>query len=166
MLTSPIEFAFASWRRGTRFGNDASRAGIHSSDKHSMTNDSRKIAHSSCRKAIDPYITPRPMSAMTMMCLRLMRSTKIPAKGPNKMAGSVRATITPPTARPAAFDELGERSATREVTATKPTQSPSDEIDIAASRRENAGSVRRSLRVADLVPRSAATSSANVDTGR
>ena len=48
VLTSPIEFAFASWRRGTRFGSDASRAGVHRSERHSIANDSRKIAHSSC----------------------------------------------------------------------------------------------------------------------
>ena len=43
MLTSPIEFAFASCRLGTRLGNDASRAGVQSSEKHSITNDSRKM---------------------------------------------------------------------------------------------------------------------------
>ena len=40
-LTSTSEFAFASWRRGTRFGSDASRAGPQSNDRHSITNDSR-----------------------------------------------------------------------------------------------------------------------------
>ena len=41
VLTSPIEFAFASCRRGTRFGSEASRAGVHSSERHSIANDSR-----------------------------------------------------------------------------------------------------------------------------
>src|SRR4029077_18135665 len=43
-LTSPIEFAFASCRLGTRLGNDASRAGVQSSEKHSITNDSKKMS--------------------------------------------------------------------------------------------------------------------------
>jgi hypothetical protein len=40
-LTSTREFAFASCRRGTMLGNDASRAGPQSNDRHSITNDSR-----------------------------------------------------------------------------------------------------------------------------
>ena len=55
---------------------------------------------------------------------------------------------------------------TSDVTATNPTQSPRDDTVIAASRRENPWCVRRSLRVADLVPRSAATSSAMLATSR
>src|SRR4029077_4858413 len=43
VLTSPIEFAFASCRLGTRLGSDASRAGVQSSEKHSITNDRRKM---------------------------------------------------------------------------------------------------------------------------
>ena len=102
MLTSPIEFAFASWRRGTRFGNDASRAGVHRRERHSIAKDSRKIAHSSCTKAIEAYIMPRPMSAKIMICLRFTRSTSAPAIGPNRIAGSILAVITAPIARPAA----------------------------------------------------------------
>ena len=48
---------------------------------------------------------------------------------------------------------------TREATATKPTQSPSEETAIAARSLEKEGWVRRSLKVADLVPRRAAISS-------
>ena len=40
VVTSPSEFAFASWRLGTRFGSEASRAGVHSSERHSITNES------------------------------------------------------------------------------------------------------------------------------
>ncbi len=54
MLTSPIEFAFASCRRGTRFGSDASRAGVQSSEKHSITNDSRKMTPRRWTNAIVP----------------------------------------------------------------------------------------------------------------
>jgi hypothetical protein len=50
------------------------------------------------------------------------------------------------------------------VTATKPTQSPSDDTDIAARSREYPGWVIRSLSVADRVPRIAATSSAKLAT--
>jgi hypothetical protein len=37
---SAIEFAFASWRRGTRLGRDASRAGPQTSERLSIKNDS------------------------------------------------------------------------------------------------------------------------------
>ena len=159
VLTSPIALAFASCRLGTMFGSDASRAGVHSSERHSITNESRKIAHSSPRKAMAAYITARPRSARIMICLRSVRSTRAPANGPNNTAGSMRAVITAPTARPAAA-VVPDSLVTSEVTAMNPTQSPSDETVIAASSRENAGCVSRSLRVAARVPRSAATSSA------
>src|SRR4029079_8265818 len=96
------------------------------------------------------------MSAMIMICLRLNRSTNAPATGPNTNAGNVRATITPDTASAAVPPP---RLATIEVTATKPTQSPNDDTDIAASRRANVRLVSRSLMVAGRVPRSSATSS-------
>ena len=35
----PSELALPSWRRGTRFGSEASRDGVHSSEKHSIAND-------------------------------------------------------------------------------------------------------------------------------
>ena len=111
-----------------------------------------------------PYNAPRAMSAAIMIFLRSNRSTSAPANGPKRIAGSILAVMTPPTARP--FVVFPDRLATREVTATNPTQSPSDDTLIAASSRENPGWVRRSLRVADLVPRSAATSSAMLDTSR
>ena len=118
--------------------------GVHSSEKHSIANDSRKIAQSSPMNAIDAYITPRPRSAMIMICLRSTRSTSAPAIGPNRTAGSMRAIITPLTANPAlAADPTAWSPAT--VTATNPTQSPSDETLIAASSRENAGWVSRSF---------------------
>ena len=99
-----------------------------------------------------------------MIFLRSNRSTNAPANGPKRIAGSILAVITPPTANPAVV--IPDRLATSEVTATNPTQSPSDDTVIAASRREKPGFVRRSLRVADLVPRSAATSSAMLATSR
>ncbi len=147
------------------FGSDASRAGVHSNDRHSIANDSRKIAHSSPRNAIEAYITARPTSARIMICLRSTRSTSAPANGPNRMAGSMRAVITAPTASPAAA-VVPDSRVTSDVTAMNPTQSPSDETVIAASRREKAGWVSRSLRVAARVPRSAATSSATEATSR
>ena len=128
----------ASCLRGTRFGRDASRAGVHKSEKHSIANEIRKMSQSRPTNAIDPYMTPRAMSATIMICLRSNRSTSTPASGPNRIAGSIRAVITPPTASPFAA-ALPERLATSDVTATNPTQSPSDDTDIAASSRENAG---------------------------
>ncbi len=100
-----------------------------------------------------------------MIRLRSTRSTSAPAIGPNSTAGSMRAVITAPIANPAVATDPESR-VTRVVTATNPTQSPSDEIVIAASRRENAGWVSRSFRVAARVPRSAATSSATEATTR
>ena len=41
------------------------------------------------------YRQPRAMSEVIMIVLRLTRSTSAPATGPNRIAGSVRATITP-----------------------------------------------------------------------
>ena len=81
------------------------------------------------------------------------------------MAGSMRAVITAPTASPAAA-VVPDSRVTSDVTAMKPTQSPSEETVIAASRREKAGWVSRSFRVAARVPRSAATSSATEATSR
>jgi len=71
----------------------------------------------------------------------------------------MRAVITAATAKDAVATDPASR-VTNEVTATNPTQSPREDTVIAASSRENDGWVRRSLSVADLVPRRAATSSA------
>jgi len=53
VVMSPSEFALASWRRGTRLGRDASRAGVHRSEKHSITNETRKIAYNGPRNGIN-----------------------------------------------------------------------------------------------------------------
>ena len=53
VVISPIELALASCERGTMFGIDASFAGVHRSERHSMTNDSPKIAHSVGMNGID-----------------------------------------------------------------------------------------------------------------
>ena len=55
--------------------------------------------------------------------------------------------------------------ATSEATATNPIQSPIDDTSIARHRRENDGWVRRSLKLAGLVPLSAAISSATLAMG-
>ena len=94
-MIRPSEFAFASWRRGTRFGSEASRAGVHSSEKHSITNETAKIIQSGPRNGISAYSAPREMSAVIIRVLRLTRSTIAPAIGPNRIAGSILATITP-----------------------------------------------------------------------
>ena len=73
----------------------ASRAGVHSSEKHSITNETAKIIQSLPRKGMSAYSAPREMSAVIISVLRLTRSTIAPATGPNRIAGSVRATITP-----------------------------------------------------------------------
>ena len=145
-------------------GSDASRAGVHNSEKHSITNDSRKMTPRRWTKAIVAYSAPRAMSAAIMIFLRSNRSTNAPANGPNRIAGSILAVMTPPIARPLVL--MPDKLWTSDVTATNPTQSPRDDTVIAASRRENPWFVSRSLRVADLVPRSAATSSAMLATSR
>ena len=99
------------------------------------------------------------MSAVIISCLRSTRSTIAPAKGPKRNAGAIRAIITTATEPSAAVCDPASR-ATSEVTATNPTQSPREETPMAAASREKAGWVSRSRSVADLVPRSAATSSA------
>ena len=52
--SSTAELAFASCRRGTNCGSDASRHGVQSSAKHSTPNDSGKIIHSLGTNAIAP----------------------------------------------------------------------------------------------------------------
>jgi hypothetical protein len=115
------------------------------------------------RKTIAAYIAPRERSAVIMIRFRSTRSTSAPASGPSRTAGSVRAIIRPATANPAVAVPAA-RSVTSEVTARNPTQSPSEDTDIAARSRANGGWVIRSRRVAERVPRSAATSSATLDT--
>src|SRR5262245_580375 len=102
------------------------------------------------------------MSAVIISVLRLNRSTKAPAIGPNSRAGNMRAAMTPATAyAPPASPPL---LATRAATATNPTQSPNELTVCAISSLLNAGWVMRSLKVAGRVPRSRATSSAKLDT--
>ena len=108
------------------------------------------------------YSAPRETSAVIIRVFRSKRSTNAPAIGPNSSAGSIRAAITPAIANaPAASPPLAATSA---VTATNPTQSPNELTVCAISSLENAGAVTRSLKVAGRVPRSAATSSAKLDT--
>src|SRR4029450_6305312 len=101
------------------------------------------------------------MSAVIIRVLRLTRSTIAPAIGPNRIAGSVRASMTPAIAYAPASPPLLGPSA---VTATTPPQPPNELTVCAASSLEKAGWVIRSLKVAGRVPRSAATSSAKDDT--
>src|SRR5688572_22011575 len=79
--------------------------------------------------------------------------------GPNRIDGSSRASITPATAVPPTRAPPASL-ATSEATATKHTQSPRDDSNIACHRREKEGWVSRSLRVAGLVPRRRDISSA------
>ena len=92
------------------------------------------MAHNRWKNAIERYIAPRATSAPIMIRLRSNRSTRVPAMGPNRNAGRVRAIITPDTASDAV---VPPRLTTIDVTATNPTQSPNDETDIAASSRAN-----------------------------
>ena len=111
--------------------------------------------------AIDRYRVARPRSAAIMIFLRSSRSISEPAIGPNRNAGSVRASITPEIASDA---DAPPMPCTIAVTATNPTQSPNDDTDIAASSRANGPWVSRSRSVAGRVPRRAATSSVIDDT--
>src|SRR5437016_1108455 len=157
-------FAFSSCRRGTMFGIEESLAGPHTSERHSMKNDNAKMAASAWRNGIDAYMTPRAMSAVIMRRLRSIRSTSTPANGPNRIEGRRRDTIMPATAKALAAGPLS-RLETSAATATKPTQSPSDDTVIAAISLEKVGWRNRSFRVAGLVPRRAAMSSATLATG-
>ena len=165
VLTRPSEFAFASWRRGTRFGSDASRAGVHSSDRHSITNDSSEDREERRRGTASARTSRRADVGgdHDRACGRV-RSTRAPANGPNRIAGSMRAVMTAATAqrgggggRASLRDERGHRDEPDPV-------AERGDRHRAPSRRENAGWVRRSLKVAARVPRSAATSSAKLDT--
>ena len=55
VVMRPSEFAFASCRLGTRFGSEASREGVHNSEKHSIANEtapSYKAFDEAYRKAM------------------------------------------------------------------------------------------------------------------
>src|SRR5262245_13217936 len=101
------------------------------------------------------------MSAPIISRRRSRRSTNTPAIGPNRKAGKVRASITPEIAIAAFTPPI---LVTSVVTATNPTQSPREDTVIAARSRANGPVRSRSPRVADRVPRSAATSSEMEDT--
>src|SRR2546423_9997153 len=105
------------------------------------------------------------MSAVTMSRLRSTRSTRTPANGPNSTDGSSRANIIPATANDLLAADTPPRRVTRAATATNPTQSPSDDTVIAAISFEKVGWRNSSLRVAGLVPRRTAMSSATLATG-
>ncbi len=112
---------------------------------------------------MEAYPAPRARSATIMSRLRSKRSTNTPANGPNRIEGSSRASMTPVMAYPARAPPI---LVTRAVTATKPTQSPSDDTSIARHRREKDLILRTLPKVAGRVPRSAATSSAMLATTR
>ncbi len=115
--------AASSWLRGTRFGTDASLAGI----QNRLTASMRKLATS--RYSSDPdsgMLTNRlnrSRSQSTIVRRRSHRSAKAPASGPSSTAGSSRKTRTPPVAY-AFWLNPSTSWAASAVVARKPSQSP------------------------------------------
>ncbi|GAB3960060.1 hypothetical protein GCM10029978_008400 [Actinoallomurus acanthiterrae] len=93
-----IWLAFSSRSFGTRFGTEASLAGI----QNSVTTSTRKVApYSQSRRptsGIDRNRLNRRMSAITIVVRRSKRSATAPASGPKTSAGSSLTTRTPPIA--------------------------------------------------------------------
>ena len=73
----------------------------------------------------------RPMSQLTITTLRFHRSTSAPPSGASKKPGSMRATITRPTAVP----EFDTFVASARI-ATSPIQSPRLDTNCAAEQRQ------------------------------
>src|SRR5438046_9676425 len=88
VVTSPMEFAFWSWRRGTRFGRLASFAGVHRSDRHSITHEITKIIQSLGRNGIEAYTDPPAISEATIHRVRSTRSPNTPANRPDTTGGT------------------------------------------------------------------------------
>ncbi len=95
----------SSCSRGTRFGTEASLAGIQNRLTVSMKNEATSRYSSEVSllatdptTGIDRNSEKRSKSQTTIVRRRSQRSAKAPARGPNRTAGSRRNTRTPPVA--------------------------------------------------------------------
>src|SRR5215472_2267002 len=96
--------ACSSLAGGTRFGIDASLAGVQNSEAQQARNWATYSQVSWLAKpttrfsGIDRYSTARTTSPVTMLILRSSRSATAPASGPKSRYGSSEVIQTPPTA--------------------------------------------------------------------
>ena len=122
------------WSGGTRWGTDASLAGVHSRVKHSSTSEAITSPCTVSTKGSVRRTAARPRSQVTISRLRSNRSTITPAAGPRKKPGTMRADITRPTA---AAGEPWAMSAASAAMARKPSQSPVADATCVSQRWKN-----------------------------
>src|SRR3954464_14609168 len=91
-------FAASSLRRSTRFGTEASFAGIQNKLTDSIRKDAANNQASEWNTAMETTKEQRSRSQTTIVFRRSNRSAKAPANGPKMTAGSSRKKKTPPMA--------------------------------------------------------------------
>src|SRR5580700_10974706 len=122
--TSEAELAEASMSGGTRFGTEASLAGVHISVNNSRKTEAANKPRTVWTNGRTATMSPRPMSQTTINFLRSHRSRTAVANAPKKNPGRRRPDSTTPTAT--AWLDLPTAPA-RDTTARNPTQSPNDD---------------------------------------
>src|SRR5712691_1211988 len=86
---------------------------------------------------MEAYSPPRSTSPMIMFIRRSSRSATAPASGPSSRAGSSDVSQTPPTAEAWAATPRLARIAASAVSASRLSQSPRLDSDVAIHRRRN-----------------------------
>ena len=136
--------ACSSLSGGTRFGTDASLAGVQNSEAQEARNCATYIQVSLLAKpsdrfsGMDRYRTARSTSPTIMFIRRSSRSATAPASGPSSRAGSSEVSQTPPTAALCAAAALPPVSAEASVdSASRLSQSPRLDSDVAIHSRRN-----------------------------
>src|SRR5215469_7191103 len=135
--------ACSSLSGGTRFGIEASLAGVQNSEQQDARNWTTKIQVSSLTRprarfsGMDAYSAARITSLMIMFIRRSSRSATAPASGPSSSAGSNDVSQTPPTAEAWAATPRLARIVASAVSASRLSQSPRLDRDVAIHRRRN-----------------------------
>src|ERR1017187_9759117 len=135
--------ACSSLSGGTRFGTEASLAGVQNSEAQEARNCTPYIQVSLLTKpndrsrGMDRKSNPRTTSPMIIFKRRSIRSAAAPASGPRTSAGSSEDSQTPPTAAPCAESPFPARASASEVRATRLSQSPRLDSDVAIHSRRN-----------------------------
>src|SRR6266568_2063809 len=136
--------ASSSFSGGTRFGTEASLAGVQNRDAHDARNCTTYIHVSALTKwnlrssGMERYRAARAMSKVIMVRRRSSRSATAPASGPSSSAGSSDESQTPPTAAPsAAVPPRPARAVASPVSASRLSQSPRLDSDVANHRCRN-----------------------------
>src|SRR4029077_9587251 len=111
--------------------------GPHSRVSISIANDSKTSDQMFSQNGNNASNANRPMSQLTITTLRFQRSMSAPPSGANKKPGSMRATITKPTA----VAEFDTRGAIARI-ANRPVQSPRLDANCAPNSGRNPGTLK------------------------